>query len=90
MNGYGIISWPNGKVFQGQFVNNHKNGYGIYYTDTKVFIACWRNSKLHGDVIIVEKGIIKRSYWEEGVKLRNSHEDVLLNSNKCISSLISL
>lgn len=36
--GYGIYTWDNGDIYQGEFKNNWINGYGVYkYHDDKIF-----------------------------------------------------
>ena len=29
-NGYGMLSWPNGNRYEGQFLKGRKNGYGVF------------------------------------------------------------
>jgi hypothetical protein len=90
MNGYGTIIWPNGQSFEGSFVNDKKEGLGIYYSKNKVYIANWRNSKMHGLVTIIEKGIIKKSIWEDGKKFKSLEEDRPLNTDQFLSELINM
>ena len=38
MHGFGIIVWPGGDVFEGEFNEDKKNGFGIFYNQQKVYI----------------------------------------------------
>ena len=31
MHGFGIIIWPSGDAFEGEFVEDKKSGFGIFY-----------------------------------------------------------
>ena len=77
MYGYGILTWPDGKFFEGYFVNDKKEGFGVYYAISKVYIGNWKNSKLDGEVILIERGTVKKSLWSDGKKtqlLPNEHK----------------
>jgi hypothetical protein len=70
MNGYGILSWNDGKRFEGSFVDDKKDGFGIFYANSKIYIANWKNSKLDGDVIIIQYGTVTKSFWNMGKKTK--------------------
>jgi hypothetical protein len=31
MNGHGKFIWPTGKFYEGEYLNNKKHGYGVFY-----------------------------------------------------------
>lgn len=44
MHGYGIMSWPDGKQYMGQFVYGVKEGQGIHiWEDGKKYDGQWKN-----------------------------------------------
>ena len=42
MNGKGILIWPDGKKFQGEFKDDLREGFGrIEWPDGKIFEGLW-------------------------------------------------
>ena len=42
MSGYGVMKWPDGKVYEGEFMNDLKHGKGRLVTqDGKVYEGTW-------------------------------------------------
>lgn len=54
MHGFGIIVWPGGDVFEGEFYEDKKCGFGVFYNQKKVYMGNWKNNKPEGDVIIID------------------------------------
>jgi hypothetical protein len=88
MFGYGILTWPDGKHFEGFFINDKKEGFGVYFANTKVYIGYWKNSKLEGEVILVEKGIIRKSLWHDGKKVQYLANDHKIIFEKLVEPLM--
>ena len=42
MNGRGKMSYPNGKFYEGNFVDDLKDGYGVYEWDNKRYEGQWK------------------------------------------------
>jgi hypothetical protein len=89
MFGFGVLSWPDGKYFEGFFINDKKEGFGVYYAVSKVYIGYWKNSKLDGEVILIEKGNIKKSLWHDGKKIQYLVNDYKINFEKLVASIMS-
>ena len=66
LEGYGILTWPDGKVFIGCFKNDLINGFGVFYTNSKIYIGVWNNMLLEGEIIVIEGGKRKKELWEKG------------------------
>ena len=66
MHGCGIITWPDGKFYEGEFCEDKKEGFGVFYSHKKVYLGMWKNSSLEGNVIILESGKMKKQFWENG------------------------
>ena len=46
MNGTGIFLWPDGKRYEGQYVNDKKEGLGIFsWPDGRKYDGGWKNGK---------------------------------------------
>lgn len=72
MNGYGMITMGDQKSFyEGEFVDDRREGFGVFYTQKKIFVGIFKNSKLDGEIILIENGVIKKQYWENGKTLKN-------------------
>jgi hypothetical protein len=89
MYGYGILTWPDGKFFEGYFVNDKKEGFGVYYAISKVYIGMWKNSKLDGEVILVERGSIKKSLWSDGKKTQILPNDHKVSYENVVDSIMN-
>ena len=70
MHGYGYIKWKE-TFFEGEFKEDKKDGFGVYYCAKKFYMGIWKENLLNGNVIIVEKKKIKKQYWENGKKIKN-------------------
>lgn len=90
MNGFGILTWPDGKSFEGHFVGDKKEGFGIYYALNKIYIGFWENSKLEGDIILLEKGVVKKFYWKHGKKVKNLPSDYPIFFERLVDNVVTL
>ena len=89
MNGYGIITLSGNKSwFEGEFIDDKREGFGVFYTGRKIYIGFWKNSKLEGEIIIVENGNIKKQYWEGGKTIRNLPNERKIYFEKYINEII--
>ena len=44
MEGKGVMVWPDGRKYDGQFVKNIKQGYGeLHYADGSIYKGQWMN-----------------------------------------------
>lgn len=73
MEGEGVYTWKDGRRYQGQYMQNKKNGYGIYiYSDGSRFEGEWLNGQQEGVGFMIDKtGKSKRKgEWKEGDHFR--------------------
>ena len=79
IHGKGKIKWDNGNVFEGQFEENHMNGYGymIWFDIFEKYIGNWKNDKQNGNGIHIwyepagELKEMRNRYvgqWENGAR----------------------
>ena len=55
MHGYGVLTWPDGKFYKGNYQNDKKNGFGeFYWTDGSIYKGLWRDGKQHGKGVLIE------------------------------------
>ena len=88
MEGYGILNWPDGKIFVGEFREDVQDGFGIFYSRKKIYIGLWKNSILEGEAIIVENDKIKKQLWEEGGPSENLPNDAKIFFEKYVDDII--
>lgn len=44
MHGKGISTWPDGRIYDGNYAFGKKDGFGIYtWSDKKQYIGNWKN-----------------------------------------------
>jgi hypothetical protein len=42
MHGYGVYTYPSGIVYEGQFIQDRKEGFGVYlWTDGRRYEGFW-------------------------------------------------
>jgi hypothetical protein len=46
MNGHGKFIWPTGKFYEGEYLNNKKHGYGVFYGGISLRRSCGIREKL--------------------------------------------
>lgn len=72
MHGYGEFYWPDGKKYFGYYVNDKKEGFGMFmwsdHPKLKAYIGFWKDGKQHGVGIMVSKNTIKYTLWKNGEK----------------------
>jgi hypothetical protein len=55
LDGKGVMTFANGDVYEGDFVEGIRKGKGIYKSATKEFDGEWDDDQLHGKVKITFK-----------------------------------
>jgi len=46
MDGYGVFTWPDGKKYEGCYINDKKEGFGkFYWPDGKIYEGQWKDGK---------------------------------------------
>ena len=73
MNGIGYYKWTDGKKYMGEYLNNHKHGFGICrLNDKAVHHGYWAKGRGHG-LGWIERAGHQPKYWlfEDG---KQGHE----------------
>ena len=66
MHGVGIYSWPDGREYEGEYLNDKKEGYGRYVWpgNQKVYEGQWKAGQQHGDgYFTLISGKTRRGQW---------------------------
>lgn len=49
MNGKGKMEWPDNKVYEGDYLDDKKQGFGVFiWPDGRYYEGEWKNGKQHG------------------------------------------
>ena len=49
MHGFGIYTWKDGRVYEGEYKDDKKHGFGIYtWSDGRRYCGYWGKGKQHG------------------------------------------
>ena len=80
MHGYGQLVWPDGRQYEGDFVNDVKEGQGTFqWPDGKIYTGQWLNGKQHGTGVLTnhKDGVPSMGIWEKGKRVRElTREDI--------------
>ena len=58
-------------MYEGDYENDRKHGYGIYtWNDGKQYEGWWQNGKQHGEGIYRKDGRDRRGIWEDGKRAK--------------------
>jgi hypothetical protein len=70
MDGYGVLKWRDGKKYEGNFVNDKREGQGTFmWADGRKYIGEWKAGKQHGIGTYISKdGVQRRGQWVNGRK----------------------
>jgi hypothetical protein len=50
MNGKGKLTWPDGRMYDGEYINDQKEGVGIFmFADGRKYIGNWKDGLQHGE-----------------------------------------
>lgn len=91
MHGFGMITVGKGKSwFEGEFVKDKREGFGIFYSPNKIYLGIWKNSKLEGDTIIIEGNNIKKQFWENGKNVKNLPDTHEIFFEKYVAEVIAI
>jgi len=41
MTGMGIMTWPDGRQYEGEFLNDKRHGYGVYKWSGRQYVGEW-------------------------------------------------
>ena len=71
MHGKGIYTWADGRKYEGDYVNDKKEGFGSYlWTDGRKYEGQWINGKQHGrGRYLGVDGSMKFGTWEDGKRI---------------------
>jgi hypothetical protein len=72
LHGKGRYTWEDGRSYEGQYIDDKKEGYGVYiWPDGRKYEGMWANGKQHGEgKFFNTKGKSKKGLWEDGERLR--------------------
>ena len=65
MNGFGALTFSDGNRYEGQFVNDKREGLGKYFwRDGRVYDGHWKDGKQHGRGTYFKDGEEKIGEWD--------------------------
>ena len=69
-NGKGKIAWNDSSYYEGEFVNNYFEGYGVYMMrNRKTYIGQWKKGQMNGlGIFICPDGKCYKGYYENDIK----------------------
>ena len=49
MHGRGKYTWPDGRVYEGDYLNDQRHGNGVFtWPDGRTYSGQWERGKMHG------------------------------------------
>lgn len=72
MNGFGVFIWPDGRRYEGEYLDDKKHGKGVFtFSDGKKYSGLWVNGKQHGEGEFTNvDGTVRIGLWENGKKIK--------------------
>ena len=73
MQGKGIFTWPDGRKYEGEFINDKKEGYGTFYwPDGKIYKGNWKDGQQdgEGEIFDPKKNKTRKGIWSKGKKIQ--------------------
>ena len=73
MDGEGVFTWPDGRVYKGHYYNDKKNGYGEFtWPNGKIYKGFWKNGKQNGEGVVYnpKEDRWEKGYWNEGRRVQ--------------------
>lgn len=56
MHGMGLFTWSDGRKYEGEYVDDKKEGKGTFtWPDGRKYIGGWKNGKQHGNGDYIDK-----------------------------------
>jgi hypothetical protein len=97
MHGYGEFRWKDGKYYAGNYVEDRKEGFGIYYwtNPQRAYIGFWKNGKQDGVGKYINPKMSRFGIWREGERTKwyNNEKEAfnsLKNTEKIFKDLFQL
>ena len=83
MHGEGVFLWPDNRRYEGNYVNEKKEGFGIFYwPNGKVYKGFWKDGYHHGKGVMTETdGSKKSGIWHKGELINSQSISNLDKSN---------
>ena len=71
MHGQGVYKWPDGRIYEGNYMDDKKEGFGVYtYPDGRCYKGLWHNGKQHGEGIFISpEGVERKGEWSNGKRV---------------------
>ena len=67
MHGKGLYKWPDGNEYEGDYINNIKEGEGVFkWKDGRKYKGKFKNGRPHGKGILTVNGISFDAIFENG------------------------
>eukprot|EP01050_Picozoa_sp_SAG11_P001882 SAG11_NODE_88_length_17244_cov_17.187460_6_plen_117_part_00 len=78
MHGRGSLAMLNGDRYEGEWMNDSKEGYGVHgYSDNSKYEGNWKDDKQHGKgTLVTSDGSTYQGMWKDGKKHGQVSADV--------------
>ena len=66
------MSWPNGKKYDGEFLNDKKDGYGVFtWENGRQYLGYWHQGYKNGvGMYVNEEGEENIGLWQDGYQIK--------------------
>ena len=72
MDGEGVFTWQDGRIYKGDYKDDKKEGLGVFsWPDGRKYDGEWSQGKQHGKGLYTKaNGDIKYGEWRDGKRIR--------------------
>ena len=65
------IKWPDGRIYEGEYLNDRKNGKGILtYPNGNKYEGFFLNGQMNGEGYLTINNIRKKGLWNSGNRIK--------------------
>ena len=71
MYGKGLFTWPDGRWYEGDYLDDKKEGFGTFlWPDGRKYEGNWKDGKQHGKGVYIGQDISKEGEWQNGKRIK--------------------
>ena len=76
MEGRGVLTWKDGRKYEGNFKKDKKEGFGVFtFRDGRVYEGQWKDGLQHGKGVLKKHNVLSEGMWWKGRRIRHCERE---------------